>query len=119
VRKDGAPAYATRLRQGYGGLRAAGFGGQVRKIKGRKTKGVLTRGRVHTVFFCCTRGENQMKASTKNEVAGSVHEVKGKVKQTIGRVANDPGLEGEGIGEKIGGKIQKTIGRVQKVVEKP
>jgi uncharacterized protein YjbJ (UPF0337 family) len=34
-------------------------------------------------------------------------------------MANDPGLEGEGIGEKIGGKIQKTIGRVQKVVEKP
>jgi uncharacterized protein YjbJ (UPF0337 family) len=95
VRKDGAPGKSTENQRR------------------------LARGRVHIDFFCCSRGENQMKASTKNEVAGSVHEVKGKVKQTIGRMANDPGLEGEGIGEKIGGKIQKTIGRVQKVVEKP
>jgi uncharacterized protein YjbJ (UPF0337 family) len=101
-----AQGRGTRLRQGFGG-------------RARKIKGVLARGRFHIDFFCCSRGENQMKASTKNEVAGSVHEVKGKVKQTIGRMANDPGLEGEGIGEKIGGKIQKTIGRVQKVVEKP
>ena len=60
-----------------------------------------------------------MKASTKNEVAGSVHEVKGKIKQTIGRIGNDPGLEGEGVGERIGGKIQKKFGQAQRVVERP
>lgn len=59
-----------------------------------------------------------MKPSTENEVVGAVHEVKGKIKETVGRVTNDPNLEGEGIGEKIGGKIQKKIGQVQKVVEK-
>jgi uncharacterized protein YjbJ (UPF0337 family) len=69
--------------------------------------------------FYRPRGEIQMKASTENEIAGKVHEVKGKIKETVGRVANDPGLEGEGIGEKIGGKIQKNIGQVQKVVETP
>jgi uncharacterized protein YjbJ (UPF0337 family) len=60
-----------------------------------------------------------MKPSTENEVVGTVHEVKGKIKETVGRVTNDPNLEGEGIGEKIGGTVQKKIGQVQKVIEKP
>ena len=46
-------------------------------------------------------GGNKMKPSTKDEIAGNVHEVKGKIK------------------EKIGGKIQKKIGQVEKVIEKP
>jgi uncharacterized protein YjbJ (UPF0337 family) len=60
-----------------------------------------------------------MKPSTKNEVAGTIHEVKGKIKETVGRVTNNPNLEAEGIGERIGGKVRKKIGQVQKVVEKP
>jgi uncharacterized protein YjbJ (UPF0337 family) len=60
-----------------------------------------------------------MKPSTQNEIAGRVHEVKGKTKEVVGRVTNDPNLEGAGIGEKIGGKIQKKIGQVQKVIEQP
>jgi uncharacterized protein YjbJ (UPF0337 family) len=60
-----------------------------------------------------------MKPSTKNEIAGNVHEVKGKVKEKVGRLTNDPDLEGEGIGEKIGGKVQKKIGQLEKVIEKP
>jgi uncharacterized protein YjbJ (UPF0337 family) len=60
-----------------------------------------------------------MKPSTKNEVAGNVHEVKGKVKEKVGRLTNDPDLEGEGVGEKIGGKVQKKIGQLEKVIEKP
>lgn len=60
-----------------------------------------------------------MKPSTENEVVGTVHELKGKIKETVGRVTNDPKLEGEGIGEQIGGKVQKKIGQVQKVIEKP
>ena len=60
-----------------------------------------------------------MKPSTENEIAGKVHEVKGKIKQKMGRLTNDPDLEGEGIGEKIAGKVQKKIGRLEKVFEKP
>ena len=60
-----------------------------------------------------------MKASTENEIAGNVHEVKGKIKEKVGRLTNDPDLEGAGLGEKIAGKIQKKIGQVQKAVEKP
>ena len=60
-----------------------------------------------------------MKPSTENEIAGKVHEVKGKIKQKMGRLTNDPDLEGEGIGEKIAGKVQKKVGQLEKVFEKP
>jgi uncharacterized protein YjbJ (UPF0337 family) len=65
------------------------------------------------------RGDNKMKPSTENEIAGKVHEVKGKIKQKVGHLTDDSGLEAEGIGEKIAGKIQKKIGQVEKVFEKP
>jgi uncharacterized protein YjbJ (UPF0337 family) len=60
-----------------------------------------------------------MKPSIENEIAGKVHEVKGKIKEKVGRLTNDPDLEGEGIGEKIAGKVQKKIGQLEKVFEKP
>ena len=60
-----------------------------------------------------------MKPSTKNEIAGKVHEVKGKAKERVGQLTNDRNLEAEGLGEKIAGKVQKKIGQVQKAVEKP
>jgi len=60
-----------------------------------------------------------MTQSTKNEIAGKVHEVKGNIKEKVGKLTNDPDLEGEGIGEKIAGKIQKKIGQLEKVLEKP
>jgi uncharacterized protein YjbJ (UPF0337 family) len=60
-----------------------------------------------------------MKPSTENEIAGKVHEIKGTIKQKVGQLTNDPGLEGEGIGEKIAGKVQKKIGQLEKVIEKP
>ncbi len=59
-----------------------------------------------------------MKPSTKNEIAGRVHEVKGKTKEKVGQLTNDPDLEGEGIVEKIAGKIQKKIGQVERAIEK-
>jgi uncharacterized protein YjbJ (UPF0337 family) len=61
---------------------------------------------------------NQMKTSTENEIAGKVHEVKGTIKEKVGKLTDDPDLEGEGIGEKIAGKIRKKIGQVEKVVGK-
>jgi uncharacterized protein YjbJ (UPF0337 family) len=60
-----------------------------------------------------------MRQSTRDEAAGKVHEVKGKIKQKVGKLTNNPDLEGQGIGEKIAGKIQKKIGQLEKVVEKP
>ena len=60
-----------------------------------------------------------MKPSIENEIAGKVHEVMGKIKEKVGRLTNDPDLEGEGIGEKIAGKVQKKIGQLEKVFEKP
>jgi uncharacterized protein YjbJ (UPF0337 family) len=60
-----------------------------------------------------------MKPSTKDEIAGRIHEVKGTIKEKAGELTNDPDLEGEGIGEKIAGKVQKKIGQVEKVIEKP
>jgi uncharacterized protein YjbJ (UPF0337 family) len=59
-----------------------------------------------------------VKPSTKNEIAGKVHEVEGTVKQKVGELTNDSDLEGEGIGEKIAGKIQKKIGQAEKVLGK-
>ena len=60
-----------------------------------------------------------MTQSTKNEIAGKVHEVKGSIKEKVGKMTNDPDLEGEGIGEKIAGKVQKKLGQLEKVLEKP
>jgi uncharacterized protein YjbJ (UPF0337 family) len=60
-----------------------------------------------------------MKPSTENVVEGKIHEVKGKIKETAGRAANDPNLEGEGLGEKVAGIIQNKVGHVQKILEKP
>jgi uncharacterized protein YjbJ (UPF0337 family) len=59
-----------------------------------------------------------MKDSTKDKVAGKVHEVKGELKEKVGKATNNPDLESEGQAEKIGGKVQKNIGDIEKVFEK-
>ncbi len=58
-----------------------------------------------------------MKPSTHDEIAGKIHEVKGAVKQKVGKLTDNPKLEGEGAGEKIAGKVQKKLGQIEKVVE--
>jgi uncharacterized protein YjbJ (UPF0337 family) len=63
-------------------------------------------------------GENMMRESTKDEIAGKVHEVKGAVKEKAGRIIGNPDLEGQGAGERVAGKVQKTIGRVEAVLGK-
>jgi uncharacterized protein YjbJ (UPF0337 family) len=60
-----------------------------------------------------------MKPSTKDEIAGRVHEVKGDIREKVGQLTNDADLEAQGTGEKIAGKVQMKIGQVEKVVEKP
>jgi uncharacterized protein YjbJ (UPF0337 family) len=62
---------------------------------------------------------NKMKPSTKNEIAGKLHEVKGSIRQKAGQLTNDPDLEGKGIGERVAGKIQKKVGELEKIFEKP
>jgi len=59
-----------------------------------------------------------MKPSTRDEIAGKVHEVKGTIKEKVGELTNDSDLEGEGLAEKIAGKVQKKIGQVEKALGK-
>lgn len=57
-----------------------------------------------------------MKASSKDEVTGKIHEVKGAAKEKVGKLTNNPDLEAEGKAENIAGKIQRKIGQVKKVL---
>ena len=59
-----------------------------------------------------------MNPSTKDEIEGSVHELKGKAKEAVGKVTNRPHLEAEGNAEKNGGKVEKKVGQIEKVFEK-
>jgi uncharacterized protein YjbJ (UPF0337 family) len=59
-----------------------------------------------------------MKPSTKDQIEGTIHQVKGKVKETFGQITNNPGLEAEGTAENLGGKVQKKVGQVEEVFEK-
>jgi uncharacterized protein YjbJ (UPF0337 family) len=65
-----------------------------------------------------TTKENEMKASTKDELAGKVHEVKGAVKEKAGQVTGNPDLEGKGAGERVAGTVQKKIGQLEEVLGK-
>ncbi len=59
-----------------------------------------------------------MKPSTKDQMAGKLHELKGMAKQKAGQVTNNPDLAAEGQVEKLAGKIRKKVGQVEKVFEK-
>lgn len=59
-----------------------------------------------------------MKSSTQDQVEGKLHEVKGAAKEILGKLSDNPKLEGEGTGEKIAGKIQGKIGQINKVFGK-
>lgn len=60
-----------------------------------------------------------MRRSTKDKAKGIFHELKGTIKGEAGKLTNNPGLESDGIAEKISGKIQRKIGQVEKAIEKP
>ena len=59
-----------------------------------------------------------MKPSTKDQIKGSLHEMKGKAKEKAGQLTNNPNLEAEGQNEKLGGKVQKKVGQIKRVFEK-
>jgi uncharacterized protein YjbJ (UPF0337 family) len=58
-----------------------------------------------------------MKSSSKDRIAGKLHELKGKVKEKTGQVVNNPDLEAEGQAEGLAGTVQKKIGEVEKVFD--
>jgi uncharacterized protein YjbJ (UPF0337 family) len=62
------------------------------------------------------RKGSMMKPSSKDEVAGKIHEVKGAGKEKVGKLANNPDLEADGKVEKVAGRVQKKIGQVKKVL---
>lgn len=59
-----------------------------------------------------------MKPSTKDQIEGTLHEVKGKIKEELGQVTDNPDLEVEGQSEKLAGKIQQKVGQIEKVFGK-
>lgn len=59
-----------------------------------------------------------MKPSTKDQVEGTLHEMKGKAKEAAGRVTDNPKLTAEGRVEEVAGTVQKKVGQVKKVFEK-
>jgi uncharacterized protein YjbJ (UPF0337 family) len=60
--------------------------------------------------------EQVMKESTKDQVAGKLHEAKGALKEKAGELTNNPDLQDKGTAEKAGGKVQKKVGEVEKVL---
>ena len=62
--------------------------------------------------------EDIMKASTRDEAEGTLHQVKGKIKEIAGKVTMNPDLEAEGKDEMFAGKAQEKIGQVEKVLGK-
>jgi uncharacterized protein YjbJ (UPF0337 family) len=79
--------------------------------------GVARRLQTGTLRILIATKENIMKTSTKDEVAGKIHEVKGTVKEKVGKLTNNRNLEAEGKAEKMAGTLQKKIGQVKKVLE--
>lgn len=59
-----------------------------------------------------------MKSSIRDKAEGTFHQVKGKVKEVAGDLSDNPGLEAEGIDEKIAGKVQGKIGQAKKILGK-
>jgi uncharacterized protein YjbJ (UPF0337 family) len=56
-----------------------------------------------------------MKSSIRDRAEGMGRQAKGKAKEIAGRAANDPDMEGEGMGEQIAGTAQRKRGQVKKV----
>ena len=59
-----------------------------------------------------------MKSSTKDQMQGTIHEVKGSAKEIAGILSDNPALENEGTDEKLAGKVQGKIGQIKKVLGK-
>jgi uncharacterized protein YjbJ (UPF0337 family) len=63
------------------------------------------------------KGVTMMRPSTKDQLEGTLHEVKGAIKESAGHLVGNPGLEAEGSVEKTAGKAQQKLAQVKKVLE--
>jgi uncharacterized protein YjbJ (UPF0337 family) len=68
--------------------------------------------------FRRARTGEHMKPSTKDQVAGKLHEMKGAAQEKAGQITNNPKLKGKGQAERLAGTIQKKVGQLEKVFEK-
>ncbi len=59
-----------------------------------------------------------IKESTKDQIKGTLHDLKGQVKEKVGKLTDNPKLTAEGQDEKLAGKVQKKVGQIEKVLEK-
>ncbi len=59
-----------------------------------------------------------MKPSTKDQIEGTLHELKGKVKAKAGQVVGNANLAAKGQDEKLAGKVQQKVGQIKRVFEK-
>jgi uncharacterized protein YjbJ (UPF0337 family) len=57
-----------------------------------------------------------MKASTKNRLEGTFHEMKGAAKVAIGKTVNSPRVVIAGHVEKAAGIIQAKVGKAEKII---
>jgi uncharacterized protein YjbJ (UPF0337 family) len=57
-----------------------------------------------------------MRASTKDRLVGTYHEIKGAAKVAIGKTVNSPRLAIEGRVEKAAGIIRAKAGKVEKAI---
>jgi uncharacterized protein YjbJ (UPF0337 family) len=57
-----------------------------------------------------------MKPSTKDEIKGTLHQVKGKVKEKAGQIVNNPDLEAKGKAERNTGEVDKKVAQIEKVL---
>jgi uncharacterized protein YjbJ (UPF0337 family) len=57
-----------------------------------------------------------MRASIKNRVKGTFHELKGTVKVAFGKTINSPRVAFAGRIEKAAGSVQANFGKIEKIV---
>jgi uncharacterized protein YjbJ (UPF0337 family) len=59
-----------------------------------------------------------MKPSTKDQIEGSLDQVKGALRDKIGQATNNPTLSIKGRAQNLHGKIQEKAGQIKRVFEK-
>jgi uncharacterized protein YjbJ (UPF0337 family) len=59
-----------------------------------------------------------MKPSTRDQIEGTLHELKGNVKEQAGQLTDNPKLRAKGQAEKLAGKVQTKVGQVKRVFER-
>jgi uncharacterized protein YjbJ (UPF0337 family) len=52
----------------------------------------------------------------KDQVEGTIDQLKGKVKQGVGKATNDPALHDEGVADEVSGNVQEGFGKAKEKV---